>query len=294
VCESLFLFIHSQQLSTVSLFSALIATTSKNSTPKMFSFGSRRMTLVAALLAVGVSTMHTAMALPKLASVEAMQETIGGRFPKDSEEVTAQQTADEPAVEEVITPLYESVLPTTPAIAITVSENTNKDIYLEMKIDENNMYTLYMGIGDLWTGEIVDMLKADIVLTGHRIVNGQEQVPVEYLNMNMAEMIVAVVKNNSEKLEDMEEVHPVNLVMDVIAANLPATDNTKFWEAMSMVTTEWITRTNVDTAAAAPAEPAATDAAAPAGDAAVRHLAAVTDFMNVAFKASRRHGALRR
>lgn len=279
------------------------------------------MTVVAALAAAGVAMMQPAMALPSygLLNQAPPAETLqgnaaGSRLPIKDNEVSA--TSTDAVLEEILTPLYESVLPTNPTIAFTISENAAKDLYLELKIDESNMYTLFMGIGDLWSGQLLDVLTADITLTGYRIVNGLEQIPVEYLSMNMAEMIMAVLKNNQETLGELahgeEQVHPVNLVMNVIEKNMPEAENTKFWEAMSMVATEWITRVNVDTAAETPAaadatmpaagdaavaaeEPAAADAAAmPAGDdAAVRHLAVITDYVSATFKASRQHGSLR-
>lgn len=204
----------------------------------------------------------------------------------------------------VLTPLYKSTLPTSPAIAMTISQNGNNDLFMEMRIDDNNHYTLYMGIGEMWNGDIADIITADILLTGHRVVDGKEQNTVEYLDMNMAEMLAAVIFNNPSLAnigtgtgtgfgQGSSGPHPVNIVMDAVDANMPGEENTSFWEAMSIVMTDWILRTNTGEVDAAETAPVAAMDEPAADDNMARNLAVLADKVSAAFKASRAHGSLR-
>jgi hypothetical protein len=144
-----------------------------------------------------------------------------------------------------MTPIYSMTLPTTPAMNLSVLQDTaTQDITLELIMDANNKYTSLMEIGELLQGKI---MTADVKVSGYRTVNGVAMPEQVLLDMpNIGPMMMAAMMNPASDAAGSAALfeEPLMQFGNNVMSTLPSSDDTVFWQAMSTALQRWITNGN--------------------------------------------------
>jgi hypothetical protein len=156
--------------------------------------------------------------------------------------VLVMQSTAAAAAATMTTPLYSMSLPTEPEMTLSVWQDaTTQDITVDLVMDDQNKYTSNIEIGDLLQGNI---MTAGVKIRGFRTVDGVAMPEQVLLEMdNIGSMIMAMVLNPSSSDATSTMLNEsMTQFMDAAMADMPSSNDTVFWQAMSTVLERWITQ----------------------------------------------------